>query len=164
VCFIVATPLLIATGDCYWCRLDIGDAPYAANVHIDRKGRVILWLWMRDPRPAPPLCPPSDTCGCLAIPRILTYVDNVKIGQDNKPIPAVFQHPIPEVMQLRGTQHSLDIPPQKTVPEDSLRLLHTFDSSHFEAKLQFTRYGLSCSHCIVFPSTPQQSLLVLLSM
>lgn len=123
------------------CRLDIGDSPYAANLHIDSKGRVILWLWLRDRRPAPPTCPPSDTCGCLAVPRVLSYVRIEGKGPQEKAQRILFQHPVPELELLRAAK--TDLASDLTVPVDTLQLLHTFDGSHFEAQLQLHRYVCS---------------------
>jgi hypothetical protein len=68
----------------------------------------------------------------------------MNMGQnEKKPIPVVFQQPVPEAIWLRGAQQALDIPPEETISQDSLHLLYAFDSSHFEAKLRFTRYALS---------------------
>lgn len=87
------------------CRVDIGDAPYAANVHIDGQGRALLWLWLRDPQPEH--LPPSGRCGCLALPRVLTYVeDRASPNRQHgiRPCPVLFQQPLPELACLRSAQ------------------------------------------------------------
>eukprot|EP00892_Ulva_mutabilis_P010965 jgi/Ulvmu1/8240/UM041_0050.1 len=80
-------------------RVDIGDAPYAANVHIDGKGRVILWLWLRDPRPTH--LPAAQVCGCLALPRMLTYTEERGQQSIQTSYPTLFQQPLPELVTLR---------------------------------------------------------------
>lgn len=125
---------------CYTaCRVDIGDAPYAPNVYIDARGRVVLWLWLRDPRTPPPAVPPSDTCGCLALPRVLTFAEAHR-GKEKVPRALLFQQPLPELSQLRGTM-TLDMQDLQTIRQDAISALHTLPGSHFECKLQFSRYA-----------------------
>ena len=54
----------------WWCRLDLGDAPYAATFYIDERDRAICWVWLRDPPPADEPLPAYS--GCLGIPRVVT--------------------------------------------------------------------------------------------
>lgn len=96
-------------------RVDIGDAPYAANVHIDGQGRTILWLWLRDPRPAH--LPEARVCGCLALPRVIAYIQDKALQElqhSNGPCPVLFQQPLPELAALRTahfwTSAQLDVP------------------------------------------------------
>ena len=74
------------------CRLDLGEATYAATCHIDHANRPVLWVWLRDPRPD--TAPALDTCGCLGVPRLLSYVST-----PDKEV--AFQEPIPELSRLR---------------------------------------------------------------
>jgi hypothetical protein len=91
----------ISCSDFHICRIDIGDSPYAANLQIDDQGRVLMWLWLRDP--LPPVLPKPMTCGCLAVPRVLNYV--TKPNHDGGGLVSVlFQEPIPELGKLRGAQ------------------------------------------------------------
>ena len=85
--------ILIKFVRCKCCRLDLGDAPYAATFHIDPKNRPILWVWLRD---APPeTVAPRDYCGCLGVPRLVSYLPSVHL---------LHQQPLPELANLRGRQ------------------------------------------------------------
>lgn len=112
------------------CRLDFGDAPYAPNLMRDSKGRVLMWIWLREVWPESLL--PVDYCGCLSVPRLLTLQDG-----------DLFQEPIPELTRLRG-DICWHVPQTKAFLVDGTLPLDHVADPQTEVHMSVFRWALSC--------------------
>lgn len=123
--------------------MDLGDSPYAATCHIDARNRPILWVWLRETRPES--LPAKVVCGCLGVPRHLSYLPHPKKS-------LLFQAPIPEIAQLRGRElwtssSEPDSVDGKRKIQGVTRLcLRREATGHIDAEMVLQRCAPSCSY------------------